>query len=56
VLKRLRKAARLKQAALASAAGISQPTLSRLENGQRPPTDEERSALAEALKCPAAAI
>lgn len=41
---------------LAEECGISAPTLSRIENGTRPATDEEIDTLARALGIPAAAV
>lgn len=51
VLKRLRREKRLKQEALASASGLSQPVVSRIETGLKLPDDFERAALAKALGC-----
>lgn len=56
IIKRLRKEARLKQAALAEAAGFSQPTLSRIERGYHLPDEDQRENIANALGCKVAEL
>lgn len=41
------------QASLATATGVSQETISRIETGQRPPALETALAIARVLGCPA---
>lgn len=55
-IKAARGRAGLSQRALAKKAGLSQPTLHRIEQGTRPPKMPEMIALSRALGCPLSEI